>query len=39
MWRRQGERRMNLDFTKLDGLIPAVIQDDKSGRVPETSSG
>ena len=24
---------MNLDFTKLDGLIPAVIQDDKSGRV------
>ncbi len=24
---------MNLDFTKLDGLIPAVIQDEKSGRV------
>ena len=24
---------MNLDFTKLDGLIPAVIQDDQSGRV------
>ena len=24
---------MNLDFTKLGGLIPAGIQDDKSGRV------
>ena len=24
---------MNLDFTKLDGLIPAVIQDAASGRV------
>jgi len=24
---------MNLDFTKLDGLVPAVIQDHKSGRV------
>jgi phosphoribosyl-AMP cyclohydrolase len=24
---------MNLDFSKLDGLIPAVIQDHKSGRV------
>ena len=24
---------MNLDFAKLDGLIPAVIQDHKSGRV------
>lgn len=24
---------MNLDFSKLDGLIPAVIQDEKSGRV------
>ena len=24
---------MNLDFTKLGGLIPAVIQEDKSGRV------
>lgn len=24
---------MQLDFTKLDGLIPAVIQDDKTGRV------
>jgi phosphoribosyl-AMP cyclohydrolase len=24
---------MKLDFTKLDGLIPAVIQDEKSGRV------
>lgn len=24
---------MNLDFTKLDGLLPAVVQDDKSGRV------
>jgi phosphoribosyl-AMP cyclohydrolase len=24
---------MTLDFTKLDGLIPAVIQDDQSGRV------
>lgn len=24
---------MNLDFSKLDGLIPAVIQDDASGRV------
>ena len=24
---------MNLDFTKLDGLLPAVIQDHKSGRV------
>jgi phosphoribosyl-AMP cyclohydrolase len=24
---------MNLDFTKLDGLIPAVIQDATSGRV------
>jgi phosphoribosyl-AMP cyclohydrolase len=24
---------MNLDFTKLDGLVPAVIQDHASGRV------
>jgi len=24
---------MNLDFSKLDGLLPAVIQDEKSGRV------
>ncbi|HVW86042.1 MAG TPA: phosphoribosyl-AMP cyclohydrolase [Bryobacteraceae bacterium] len=24
---------MNLDFSKLDGLIPAVVQDEKSGRV------
>jgi phosphoribosyl-AMP cyclohydrolase len=24
---------MNLDFSKLDGLIPAVIQDEKTGRV------
>ena len=24
---------MNLDFSKLDGLIPAVIQDHQSGRV------
>jgi phosphoribosyl-AMP cyclohydrolase len=24
---------MNLDFTKLDGLLPAVIQDATSGRV------
>lgn len=24
---------MTLDFTKLDGLLPAVIQDDKTGRV------
>ena len=24
---------MNLDFTKLDGLLPAVIQDHSSGRV------
>jgi phosphoribosyl-AMP cyclohydrolase len=24
---------MELDFTKLDGLIPAVIQDDASGRI------
>lgn len=24
---------MNLDFSKLEGLIPAVIQDEKSGRV------
>ena len=24
---------MNLDFTKLDGLIPAVVQDETSGRV------
>ncbi len=24
---------MDLDFTKLDGLIPAVIQDHRSGRV------
>ena len=24
---------MNLDFTKLDGLLPAVIQDHASGRV------
>ena len=23
----------NLDFSKLDGLIPAVIQDHKSGRI------
>ena len=25
--------KMNLDFTKLDGLVPAVIQDHTSGRV------
>jgi phosphoribosyl-AMP cyclohydrolase len=25
--------KMTLDFTKLDGLIPAVIQEEKSGRV------
>jgi phosphoribosyl-AMP cyclohydrolase len=24
---------MQLDFSKLDGLIPAVIQDDQTGRV------
>jgi phosphoribosyl-AMP cyclohydrolase len=24
---------MQLDFTKLDGLVPAVIQEEKSGRV------
>ncbi len=24
---------MNLDFSKLDGLVPAVIQDHKTGRV------
>ncbi len=24
---------MDLDFTKLDGLVPAVIQDHRSGRV------
>ena len=24
---------MSLDYTKLDGLIPAVIQDEASGRV------
>ena len=24
---------MNLDFTKLDGLLPAVVQDHQSGRV------
>src|SRR5579871_1081269 len=24
---------MNLDFSKLDGLLPAVVQDEKSGRV------
>ncbi len=24
---------MNLDFTKLDGLLPAVIQDHSTGRV------
>lgn len=24
---------MSLDFSKLDGLVPAVVQDDKSGRV------
>lgn len=24
---------MNLDFSKLDGLLPAVIQDHKTGRV------
>lgn len=24
---------MELDFSKLDGLLPAVIQDDKTGRV------
>lgn len=24
---------MQLDFSKLDGLLPAVIQDEKSGRV------
>jgi phosphoribosyl-AMP cyclohydrolase len=27
------KEQMNLDFTKLDGLIPAVIQDHRSGRV------
>ncbi|HKD09725.1 MAG TPA: phosphoribosyl-AMP cyclohydrolase [Bryobacteraceae bacterium] len=27
------KQKMTLDFTKLDGLIPAVIQDDRSGRV------
>ncbi len=26
-------RTMDLDFSKLDGLVPAVIQDDVSGRV------
>jgi phosphoribosyl-AMP cyclohydrolase len=24
---------MNLDYTKLDGLVPAVVQDEKTGRV------
>jgi phosphoribosyl-AMP cyclohydrolase len=28
-----GGNKLNLDFTKLDGLIPAVIQDNTSGRV------
>jgi len=28
-----GLNSMNLDFSKLDGLIPAVIQDAASGRV------
>jgi hypothetical protein len=28
-----GWHKMNLDFTKLDGLLPAVIQDQTSGRV------
>jgi phosphoribosyl-AMP cyclohydrolase len=27
------EHQMNLDFTKLDGLLPAVIQDFSTGRV------
>ena len=27
------ESELNLDFTKLGGLIPAVIQESKSGRV------
>src|SRR5579883_1211096 len=24
---------MNLDYTKFDGLVPAVVQDEKTGRV------
>jgi len=24
---------MNLDYTKLDGLVPAVVQDERTGRV------
>jgi phosphoribosyl-AMP cyclohydrolase len=27
------ERPMTLDFTKLDGLVPAVVQDHESGEV------
>src|SRR3954447_5570823 len=28
-----GTDTMSLDFAKLDGLIPAVVQDEESGRV------
>jgi phosphoribosyl-AMP cyclohydrolase len=27
------QRHVSMDFSKLDGLIPAVIQDDQSGEV------
>src|SRR5271165_517088 len=29
----QSQKTMDLDFTKLNGLLTAVIQDDKTGRV------
>lgn len=31
--RRHTQLKMSLDFSKLDGLIPAVVQDEQSGRV------
>ena len=33
MWRLVDGRGDAMDFTKLDGLIPAVVQDDRSGEV------
>ena len=24
---------MNLDFNKMDGMIPAIIQDNKTGKI------
>jgi len=33
VWGAAAEQTMNLDFGKLDGLLPAVVQDATSGRV------